>query len=392
MKAMILTAGEGRRLRPLTARDPKPLLPLAGRPLVYYTLDLLALYGVTDAVLNLHHAADVFAARLRADPHPRVRTHFSYEERLLGTAGAARHAARHWDAPFLLLYGDNLIDVDLAPLLDFHRASGALATLGLFPARDPTAVGIVDLDAGGRVRAFLEKPTRAEAAAMGRGGEGANGRRRETAGTRPRVFYPANAGVYVLQPAILEFIPIGRPSDWGHDIFPSLLRAGVPIMAQFLHGHLRDTGTARGYLRAHWELLSGRMPRLWRPEERGFRPLRPGSWAHAEATLADRDAVGAPALIGPGAVIAAGARIERGAVVGAGARVDSQARVVGAVLGDGSRVARGAILRRAVLGVGCRLEYECHVMQDVIIGDHAVIRAGATIAPGTRVPAGATWP
>jgi mannose-1-phosphate guanylyltransferase/phosphomannomutase len=373
MKAMILTAGEGTRLRPLTARTPKPLLPLAGRPLVFYTLDLLALYGITEAVLNLHHAAGIFEEWLSAAPHPHVKTHLSYEATLLGTAGAVRHAARHWDGPFVLLYGDNLIDVDLDPLCDLHRRSGALATLGLFPARNPTAVGIVDVDESGRVRRFMEKPSVEEAR-----------------GVPPP--YPANAGVYILDPAVVDSIPTDRPSDWGHDIFPSLLRAGKPIMAQFLHGHLRDTGTAHGYLRAHWELLSGRLPRLWRPEQREYHGLGPGVWVHSSASVAKPDAAGAPALIGPRAVVARGARLERGVVIGADAVVNSQARIVHSVLGDGCRVSRGATLRRAILGPSCRLEYQCHVMQDVIIGDHAVIRAGAVVAPGTRVPAGATWP
>jgi mannose-1-phosphate guanylyltransferase/phosphomannomutase len=205
-------------------------------------------------------------------------------------------------------------------------------------------------------------------------------------------FYPANAGVYVLEPSVLDWIPKEGAPDWGHDIFPSLLRAGKPIMAQFLHGHLRDTGTARGYLRAHWGLMLGRLPRLWRPEEQAYLPLRSGAWAHASASVADREAVGAPALIGPRARIEPGARIGRGAVIGAGATVAPLARVVGSVLGSGCRVERGAVIHRAILGVGCRLEYECHVMQDSIVGDHAVIRAGAVVAPGTRVPAGATWP
>lgn len=193
----------------------------------------------------------------------------------------------------------------------------------------------------------------------------------------------------MLEPAILDHVPEEGPSDWGHDIFPSLLRAGAPIMAQFLHGHLRDTGTARGYLRAHWDLLSGRLPRLWRSEERGYRPLRPHVWAHLTAEVAEPEATIAPALIGPRAVVA---RVGRGAVIGGGAVIEPGARVVGAVVGDGCRVERGAKLFRAILGASCRLEYECHVTQDSIVGERAVIRAGVVIARGARVPAGATWP
>lgn len=371
MKAMVLTAGEGTRLRPLTERRPKPLLPLAGRPLLYYTLDLLALHGVEEAVLNLYHQAAAFETAFAAMPHPHLKVHFSRESQLLGTAGAVRYARSHFDGTFFLIHGDNLADVDLDALAARHRESGAVATIGLFRPRDPTAVGIVEQDADGWVRAFREKPRREEL---------------------PPPPHAANAGVYVLEPAVLDWIPEEGPSDWGHQIFPSLLRDGLPIMAQFLHGHLRDTGTSHGYLRAHRDLLAGRCPRLWQPASRGFRPLGRLAWAHGTAHVAASSQVGDLVLVGPEAVVERDARLGVGAVVGAQARLEPGSRVVGSVLGDGCHLARGATVCGAVVGAGCRLECKCHVMQDVIIGEHALIRAGAVVAPGTRVPAGATWP
>jgi NDP-sugar pyrophosphorylase family protein len=367
MKAMILAAGEGTRLRPLTTVRPKPMLPLAGRPLLDYTLDLLAFFGVEEAIVNLHHAAAALEKALRAHPHPHVRLTLSHEQELLGTAGAVRRVADQLTETFFLIYGDNLADVDLDALLRFHRERGAAATLGLFPVPPHAAVGIVDLDPDGRVRAFREKPERASGGA-------------------------ANAGIYVLEPEVIAYIPDDRPSDWGHEIFPALLRAGVPIMARFVQGHLRDTGTPAGYLRAHRDLLAGRLPRLWRPERRGFVRFRDRAWAHASATIAEPGDVHGPALLGPRSLIARGARVGRGSVLDANTCLETGARVTGAVLWEGSRVASEATVDRAIVGAGCRLEAGCHVMQESIIGDESVIRAGAVVAPGTRVPAGVIWP
>jgi NDP-sugar pyrophosphorylase family protein len=203
---------------------------------------------------------------------------------------------------------------------------------------------------------------------------------------------PANAGIYVLEPEVLAYIPADQPSDWGHDIFPALLRAGAPIMARFVQGHLRDTGTPAGYLRAHRDLLAGRLPRLWRPERHGFERFRDRAWAHASATIAAPGDVHGPALVGPRSLIARGARVGHSTVLGAHVYLESGARVTGAVLWEGSRVARQATVDRAIVGAGCRLETGCHVMQEAIIGDESVIRAGAVVAPGTRVPAGVIWP
>jgi NDP-sugar pyrophosphorylase family protein len=366
MKAMILAAGEGTRLRPLTTVRPKPMLPLAGRPLLDYTLDLLALSGVEEAIVNLHHAAAALEQALRAHPHPLVRLTLSHEPELLGTAGAVRRVADQLTETFFLIYGDNLADVDLDALLHFHRQHGAAATLGLFPAPPCAAVGRVDCDPDGRVRAFQEKPERASGGA-------------------------ANAGIYVLEPAVLSYIPDDRPSDWGHEIFPALLRAGAPVMARFVQGHLRDTGTPAGYLRAHRDLLAGRLPRLWRPEHHDFERFRDRAWAHASATIAEPGDVHGPALLGPRSLIARGARVGRGSVLGASVCMETGARVTGAVLWEGSRIAAEATVDRAIVGAGCRLEAGCYVMQDSIIGDESVIRAGAVVAPGTRVPAGVIW-
>jgi NDP-sugar pyrophosphorylase family protein len=234
MKAIILAAGAGTRLRPLTDTCPKPMLPIAGRPLLARTLDWLSAAGVAEAALNLHHLPEVVRDGL-GDGHAwGMALCYSYEPELLGTAGAVRAIAERFpgwvDQTFLVIYGDMLLDIDLAGLAAFHRASGALLTMALKRTATPRTQGMVELDAAGRVRRFVEKPREWD------GGD------------------VANAGIYLCEPAVLGAIPRGF-SDFGHDIIPALLADGAPIYGQLARGYLLDIGTPEAYAQANreWE-------------------------------------------------------------------------------------------------------------------------------------------
>ncbi len=239
MKAMILAAGEGTRLRPLTAAVPKPMVPLVGRPLLAWTLDWLAGQGVTEGVINLHYKPQVISDCF-GEQHAGIRLRYSPEDTLRGTAGGVKVAARFFaDAPFFVIYGDNLLHADLRALADFHASHGGAATLALFHHPNPTAAGIVGTDSVGRITRFQEKPAAHE------------------------VFSPwASAGVYVLNPDVLDAIADPScPSDFGHDVFPKLLEAGVPLYATPLGGYIQDTGTPDTYRQANWDALAGKARR-----------------------------------------------------------------------------------------------------------------------------------
>jgi NDP-sugar pyrophosphorylase family protein len=229
MKAVILAAGVGTRLRPLTDACPKPMLPIAGRPLLCRTLDWLRDNGVVESALNLHHLPQVVRAGLGDGSAWGMSLRFSYEPELLGTSGAVRAIAerfRGWfDQTFLLVYGDMLLDIDLAELLAFHQASRAVLTLALKHTATPRSQGMIELDSTGRVRRFVEKP---------QGWQGGD---------------LANAGVYLCEPAILETIPAGI-SDFGHDIIPALLASGAIVCGRLAHGYLLDIGTPEAYAQA----------------------------------------------------------------------------------------------------------------------------------------------
>lgn len=206
MKAMILAAGQGTRLRPLTDRIPKPMVLVAGKSVLEHNLELLARHGVCEAVINLHHRPQAIVEYLGNGSRWGVHITYSFEPELLGTAGAVQRVREQFDSTFLVLYGDNLTTCDLRRLIAFHRAKGGIATVALHFRDDPTASGIADLDDRDRIIRFVEKP-------------------------KPdQVFsHLVSAGILVLEPEVLDAIPNGIPYDFGRDLFPSLLARGEAI-------------------------------------------------------------------------------------------------------------------------------------------------------------------
>jgi len=205
--AAVLCAGLGTRLRPLTDTCPKPMVPVAGVPVLERTVRHLAAHGFTDVCVNLHHLPHVVRAHFGDGSALGVRLHFSDEPELLGTAGALNAFREHLSGPFLVWYGDVLSAFDVPAMLRAHAAAGALVTVGLYRVDNPTQCGLVDLDRAGRITRFVEKP--------------------------PVAFTDlANAGVYACAPRTLDFIPSSGFSDFGKDVFPAMLAAGA-----VLHGH-----------------------------------------------------------------------------------------------------------------------------------------------------------
>lgn len=225
MKALVLAAGAGTRLRPLTDTCPKPMLPIAGKPLLERTMRWLAAAGVTHAALNLHHLPEVVRAGLGDGSRFGIHINYHLEHELLGTAGATHGFPGFFDQPFLVIYGDLLMDLDLADLIQFHRQRAATMTLALKRTTTPQSQGMIEVDGEGRVVRFVEKPAVWDAGDT------------------------ANAGVYVCEPAVAARIPPGF-SDFGHDIIPALLSDGTPVYGRPLQGYLLDIGTPAAYAQA----------------------------------------------------------------------------------------------------------------------------------------------
>lgn len=234
---MILAAGEGTRLRPMTLERPKPMLPVAGRPAIEYTVAWLRHHGIRDIAMNLHHKPDVVRAHFGDGARFGVHIRYSLESEILGTAGGVRRLIDFFDEPFVVVYGDVLTDVDLGALIDFHQARGARAgrphmTLLLYHAPNPESCGIIALDGEGRATRFVEKPPPDD------------------------IFSDlANAGVQIMEPGLIELIPPDTFYDFGHDLIPRLVAEGWPVFGFPMppDAYLIDFGTPEKYARAQAE-------------------------------------------------------------------------------------------------------------------------------------------
>lgn len=205
-QAMLLAAGRGERLAPITDSVSKCMIPISGRPLLEHNIDALRSYGVTNLVINLHHLPETITDHFGDGSRFGVQITYSFEPELLGTAGAVKKAADCFDGPFFLWYGDNMSDCNLNHLWRFHHSRRALITIALHHREDPTRSGIVGLDENGRVNRFLEKP-RAD-----------------------QVFsHWVNAGILVLEREVLALITDRQPADFGRDVLPALLEQNSPI-------------------------------------------------------------------------------------------------------------------------------------------------------------------
>lgn len=240
MKALILAAGQGTRLKHLTYQRPKPMLPVRHIPLLQHTIEWLRSHGVHDIVINLHHHPEVIVNYFGDGTQLEVALTYSYESQLLGTAGAAKQLEDYLDQTFAVIYGDVYTNLDLTRLGAYHTTALAAAkaamarykgcmTMSLYQVSNPEECGLVAINRSGRVMRFVEKPPLSE------------------------VFtHQAFSGVMLCEPELLRYVPRQVPFDFGHDLIPKLLSARVPMYGVPLNPgeFLIDIGTLRGYLRA----------------------------------------------------------------------------------------------------------------------------------------------
>ncbi len=318
MRAMVLAAGFGTRLGALSDELPKPLLPVADAPILRYGLSLLAGHGFREVAINLHHHGDDIIDELRADSP--VAITWSREERILGTGGGLRRMAG-WlsdgSAPFLVMNGKLILDVDLGALVERHARSGAVATMVVREVADAEKWGAVDLDERGRVLRIL-----------GSGAEGAAARR--------TMF----CGVHVLSPSLLARLPEGESCVIRQGYLPALA-AGERVEAVVYDGYFAEHSTPERYLDGNFAVIDGSARLRHAPA--------PRDGVDETARVAESAALVPPFRIGPGAVIGEGARVGPYAIVGGGAEVAAGARLARTVVWRGARVTgevEGAIVTR----------------------------------------------
>jgi mannose-1-phosphate guanylyltransferase / phosphomannomutase len=357
-KAIVMAGGQGSRLRPLTLTRPKPMMPVANRPVMAHILDWLRAHDFTDVLVTLHYRADDIRRAFGDGRAFGLHLTYRVEREPLGTAGCVKFA-EDWigGEPFLIASGDALTDLDLGALQRQHRATGAWLTLGLKRVADPSEYGVVELDDRGRVVRFQEKP-----------GPG-------------RAFSNlANTGIYCVEPRVLERIPRGPAFDWSRDVFPSLLADGLPLCGHGLEGYWCDIGSINEYRRGQWDALEGAV-RVALPGA----PAAAGVWLGANVCIDAEAVVEGPTLLGTGCRIERGARVLPGSVIGDHSIVHAGAIVANAVLGTECEVGPGAVVRDCVVGEETRIGAECWVHEDAVIGRGCRLTGAVRIGAAQRI-------
>jgi mannose-1-phosphate guanylyltransferase / phosphomannomutase len=357
VKAVIMAGGEGTRLRPLTANQPKPMLPVCNRPIMEHIVRHIRDYGFKDIVVTVQFLASQVRNYFGDGSDMGVDLAYATEPTPLGTAGSVRNAAEMLAETFVVISGDALTDIDLDEVVGFHRRRGALATVVLKRMPNPLEFGIVITREDGRIERFLEKPHWGQ------------------------VFSDTiNTGIYVLEPEVFEHIPEGQPADFAADVFPRLLEAGAPLFGFVADGYWEDVGSLEAYQRAHQDILDGKV----KVDVRGFQ-VRPGVWLGEGAEL-DPDAVlTAPVLIGDFTKVEAGARLREYTVVGSGVIVKRDAFLHRAIVHDNAYIGPGTSLRGCVVGRSADVKQGGRVEDGVVVGDNADIGHGAILQPNVKV-------
>lgn len=363
MKAVIMAGGEGRRLRPLTCTLPKPMAKILGKPIIEYIFDSLISGGVTEAAVTLGYLPHVIEKQYKTG-YKNLKLDFIREDEPLGTAGGVKNAAEGSKEPFVVISGDALCNFDIAKIMTYHKASGAMITVVAADASDPREYGIVKVDAENRVVGFVEKPSWAQA-----------------------VSNLANTGVYIVNPECLSLIPKGKRYDFAADLFPLMLERDMPIYCYHTGDYWCDVGNIEAYLKCQRDAFDGKiMPAVGAIASgvyaknglpKGDYSIIPPVYIGADVEISDGAVIGPYAVIDDNCSVGANARARYSTVL-ENSCLAADSSVTGALVCSGAALKNGAsMFENSVAGSGC------------VIGEGASIKPNILVWPGKLVGAGA---
>src|SRR3989440_6410724 len=357
MKAVVMAGGEGTRLRPLTSNQPKPMVPIVGKPCMEHIVELLRKHGFEDVIVTVAFLPQAIRSYFGDGESLGVNIEYSVEDSPLGTAGSVRLASAKLDETFVVISGDALTDVNLAKIVEFHRKHGAAVTIGLKSVENPLEFGIVVTDDEGRIERFLDKPSWGQ------------------------VFSDTiNTGIYVLEPEVLRHIPTDRPYDFSKELFPLLLEMGRPLYGYVMDGYWQDIGNLDQFRQANFDALDEKV-RLNIP---GIR-IRGNVWVGDGVDIHDIDALEGPAFLGNYCRIAPDASVGPYSVLSTSVTLRERALTSRSIIDASTSIGRSAVVEGAIVGRSCDLRAHVRVHEGVAIGDEVTIGAESVIMPGVRI-------
>lgn len=359
MKAMIMAAGVGSRLEPLTCNIPKPMVPVVNRPAMEHIIHLLVKNNITQIAANLWYLPEKIQSYFGDGGKYGVELHYSLEKELMGTAGGVKKLESFLDETFVVISGDALTDIDLWSLIRRHQETGALATLALKEVSDPRQFGVVITDETGRIKAFQEKPRPAEALSK-----------------------LANTGIYVFKPEIFKYIPSDTVFDFGKQLFPKLVESGVEIYGHNVKGYWCDIGTLNQYRIANYDVLKGLVkidiPGSWHPN---------AVYVGERTIIAPTARIGSKVIVGRNCHIGYGVEIFGETVIGDNCIIEEDTSIFGSIVWNNTQIGRAARLVECVVGSECYLKDGSVIGAGVILSDDCVVEPGSVIEANSKI-----WP
>jgi mannose-1-phosphate guanylyltransferase/phosphomannomutase len=359
MKAVVMAGGEGSRLRPLTIRRPKPMVPIAGKPVMEHILNLLKRHGITEVIVTVQYLASNIEDYFGNGSQFGMRITYSREDVPLGTAGSVKNAEEQLTEPFLVISGDALTDYNLSDIIKYHQEKKALATLTLAHVPNPLEYGVIITNEDGHITQFLEKPSWGE------------------------VFSDTiNTGIYVLDPQIFAYFEKNKQYDFSQELFPLMLRKGDPIYGYIADGYWCDVGNLPEYMRANADVLQGRVD-----VEIPAKNIGGNIWCEDGVQIEEDAQLYGPIYLAHDCKIKSGAIVHGPSTIGHYTILDERSQVDRSIVWNNSYIGERAELRGAIVGSSTNIKSKAVMFEGSVIGDNSIIQEGAIIQPNVKI-----WP
>lgn len=361
-KAMVLAAGLGTRLRPLTDLISKPMAPIVNRPVMEHIIKLLAKHGFTDIVCNLHYFPDEIKNHFRDGSKWGVNIVYSFEEELLGTAGGVKKVEDFFQGQtFLVISGDALTDINLSRAYDFHKEKKGVTTLVLAEVEDTSQFGVVLLDDEKRIRGFQEKPLSGEAKSN-----------------------LANSGIYFFEPDIFKYMPPrGQFYDFGKNLFPDLLEKDIPYYGYKHNRYWNDVGSLDEYQMGNFDALEGKVK-----VDIPGKMIKEGVWIGRNCKIQEDVIIIPPVCIGDDCTIRSGAKLYGPIILGDNTIVDERAILYRGIKWGSGYIGKDASLIGAIIGYAAEIKDKASVLEKAVIGSRSIIKDGIKIHPSVKIMTG----
>ena len=359
MKAVIMAGGEGTRLRPLTCNRPKPMVPVANRPVMEHIINLIKKHNLTEIAVTLQYMPELIKDYFDDGSEFEVNMRYYTEQNPLGTAGSVKNAEEFLNDTFIVISGDALTDIDLSKAIEFHQNNGSIATLVLKKVDIPLEYGVVVTDREGRITRFLEKPSWGE------------------------VFSDTvNTGIYILSPEIFKYYKKNEMFDFSKDLFPILLKEKRPMFGYITEDYWCDIGDLKAYHQAHIDVLNGKVK-----IEIPGKEIMERVWVDEDVEIEESASIQPYCIIGKNSRIKKGAVISSFTTIGENNIIGERCGIKRSILWKNCVIDKNVQLRAAVICNKVHMKNGSSSFEHSVIGDDTVVRENAIIKPNIKI-----WP